>query len=120
MQLANKSLPANFYYLGNHANLKPETAKQLLQKALRNDLLNVEPTQLLACPDSMQTFVYICTSLNDDLFKADGYRWQNGSFKRLAKHEVTVQYNYIVQPAVEPTESNLASSHRSFENLSIL
>ena len=90
MSSANKSLQANFYFMGNYVKLMPETAKQLLTKALNNDLPDVKPTQLLARPDTMQVFVYICTILNDDLFKADSYRWRNGGSKPLGKHGVTV------------------------------
>ena len=117
MSSVSKSLQANFYFIGNYVKLMPETAKQLLTKALNNDLPDVKPTQLLVNPDKMQAFVYICTILNDDLFKADDYRWSNGGFKPLGKHGVTVQYNYIVEPPVEPSESKLASQLKDFRKV---
>lgn len=77
MSSSSKPLPANFYFLENFANLKPGTAKVLLENAMKGDLPKVKPTQMLACPDPMEAFIYICSSLNDDLFQADGYWWKD-------------------------------------------
>ena len=76
------SVVPSFYFLGNYATLKPATACEILTKALNNDLPDVQPTSLLARPDPMQAFVYMCSTANDDLFKADGYWWKDGSSKK--------------------------------------
>lgn len=87
----------------------------LLEKASNNDLSECKPSQLLACPESMQAFIYICSNLNDNLYYADGYWWKDGSSKIGQKQGVKSHYYYIMMPPEESSESTLGYPSSKFK-----
>lgn len=111
------SIVPSFYFLGNFATLKPGTACDILSKALNNDLPDVQPTRLLTRPEPMQAFVYVCTTENDDLFKADGYWWRDGSFKKNEKCGVKTHYYYITQAPESSSTSAQTGQSSAFRKI---
>lgn len=66
-----------FYLKGLLETLKPKQAETLLLDALTNKpSSDSESIDLLFQPNSKSTFLYYRKFDNDDLFLADGYRWQ--------------------------------------------
>lgn len=107
-------LASGFYFWGNYAKIKPETAKEILTKVLEDQLPNVTPTQLITHPKGNQAFVYKCATVSDDSFRIDGRWWLDSSSKKSSIHGVQMHYFYIVTEPLLTSTSKQASHSTQF------
>ena len=97
-----------FHQLDNLPSLKPNQFLAILNNCITSPPKS-KALQLLNQPKPNENFIYFCPIENDDLFKADGYRWRYvGS--RNSTCGVKTNHYYIVTPP-ESSDSSKKAGH---------
>ena len=101
-----------FFQLDDSLFLKPKQVSAILNNSITSPPTS-KSIQLLNKPKPNEKFIYFCQSVNDDLFKADGYRWRDVGSKK-SNYGIKTNYYHIATPPESESSSRKASQSSNF------